>query len=609
MRNLKRSIALMIALIMCMGFISLPSLAAHDPENGECTHTPEVPCDCTENAGEPCDKCVEGEHDECEADEGCSFAEATGTCICDDGSGDGGSGGTGEWDGFVPVTDKKFQSNAMTLNTAKTALVAPTAPTALPTLSLFTERLVVPNGFTIAGYDLGKGWKAGAPTDKMILGLINKGGTLKLTDKMSPKAKDGPEKGTAAVVGVAASGATDEIPGTPGEECDCEDDEGDPCDACDEGDHDNCTEGGCAFVEEIPTVPASTGSAAVEEVAGVVPGYVITFAKIEARKKDVKLSVNYTFFEDRNFESNGAWTLAAKNATAFKLSDVADLQIAKPADGKKMGAEDVYVDEITASMTSLKDIGDLLEGIGVLDSVEGKAVKTTYFIRTAPNNNSGKFNPATRGYKVSAVSAGKAPNAKPNYKASIIKPKGGQAISLTESGNTWTLYGKAANAGRTIVALPAKGADPELPASTLSSQGWVRVVTYATAKKPASEILYIKIATQAAALTGDGGMAIDAKAKWSFPKELQATANPVTATSKWGKAPKLTVPAANKTDTFTVRTRGTAKAAKPAAANGRLEMGFEGASAGPNQVATVAWTVVKVDDETTVTAVVSVAAP
>ncbi|MCL2030356.1 MAG: hypothetical protein FWG93_02305, partial [Oscillospiraceae bacterium] len=488
------------------------------------------------------------------------------------GGGDDGEGDSVDWDatsGRLPATGK-FQTATL----AEVEQVALTTDK-WPTLNLKTEKLVPVSGagnFSIAGFAINGKWKAGSPTDKDIAKLFNSGGTLAVTNKMSDKPKDGPHKGTAGKAEVLESGTV----GEPG------------------------------YV------------APVAAVAGSVSGYVITYAKIEKRPKALKLNINYALAADYTGETNGAWTLTEKGkATAYeKLSLV---QISAPADGKKLAATDTFslFTAFAGTGTTPQDAyNSELGGIGVKNMVDGKAVKTTYFIQEVANKDGEKYTPATKASKVTASSIIKAPNAKPNYKTGDIKPKAGWAVSTKDP--LITYYAKSPNAdatkGLVTEAVPAKDKLPKLADISQSITGvettpfdGITVFAYAIEKKPMSAKLYIKVATPAAAPTS--GVSVNEKGKVTLDKTLEA--RPETpADAKWGKAPALAAPANAREDIFIVRLKGTAKPVKAAAvgANGDMLMGFEGNSASPESTVKITWTVTGTGKDATVSSTVAVAA-
>lgn len=335
------------------------------------------------------------------------------------------------------------------------------------TLNMETEKLDVATGggkdFEVAGFsvDGGAKWKTGAPSDKDIKSLFDKGGTLVLTNLLDSKKK---------IV---------------------------------EGKANSAKEG--------------------EDSNAVVGSILLTFSKIEKRAKDTKLTVNYLIYAAEG--ENGSWTLTSKNATAIKATDLDILQIVQPADNKKVGADDKYANFPTSYCVEVNDIGD-----------NGKVAKSTYFIRTKPYENGGKYYPATKGYKVSVSSAIKAPAVKPDYKKEVIKPKAGMTINGVE-------YTKAT----------AKS-DPYDIADELDSGSSIEVYMAATAKKPRSAIMTVTLAPRASAPDASAIEVDASKGKAKLAKGFEVWDG---AKKKWGGLPKI-----SKTTDVEVRAKTSAKQGK-----------------------------------------------
>jgi hypothetical protein len=311
--------------------------------------------------------------------------------------------------------------------------------------------------------------------------------------------------------------------------------------------------------------------------------------------------LNYTELADDTFVSNGSWTLNEKGKTV-EASVVSNVQIRKPDDGRRLGA-----DSDTEKWESFnKNVGVGVLDIGFGDKVGGKS---TYFLRTAPYEEGGKYYPGTRASKVAPSAIGRAPGSRPNYKANNIKPRAGNAINIRAAGATldnenWVLYGKAADAGRGIIVLPAKGSEPSILAG-----GTVVVRAYATARRPVSAPLTIDVATAADALSGDWGITTNDKGRITIDRAHEARAlTPDTA--KWGKAPKVAAPANGRVDTFLIRVKSDARSAKAAAVDGRgMVMGFTGNAASDIRVISITWTVEGTGKDATVTAAIASSTP
>jgi hypothetical protein len=427
------------------------------------------------------------------------------------------------FDGYVPSTAKFAADITILLHTNDTTLVAPPVPAnaANVKLNLATEKLESGAGtaaFEIAGYSIGGKWKAGAPDDAVIKKFFDKGGVLAVTDKMAAKAKDGASKGTKGVVGVPAAGTTP----------------------------------------------------AVEEVLGEAPGYVITFTKVEARPKALKLDVNYIKYAKDDGSSYGNWTISEKKKT--DEYDVAKVQYLKPADNKKPADGEVY-----GSFPVGAGIPILDKGYG--DKVGGKSVYYIQQIAYASTDATPKYVPATKASKVSVAAAQKAPKLKPDYKKDNIKVKAGVAIDL-DDGDGFTLYAKSADTVRGVLAVPAKGKEPVLTA------GPITVFTFASAKKPASLKQTINIAPAAATPAATAAVSFD-NGKIIFAEGIEAAAtDPAAATfnGKWGKV-KVTVKTSGTTEVW-VRVKSTAKVVKPGEDN---VTGFEGNKASAFAKVTITW--------------------
>jgi len=382
-------------------------------------------------------------------------------------------------------------------------------------LNLSTEKFIAGSAFKVEGYAVDGKWKTGEPTDKDIANLFNKGGVLAVTNKMSAKAKDGPFKGVAKV------------------DCDCGEDPHEP---------------DCAIADAEDS------------------GYIVTFSKIEKRGKTPKLVVNYLIYSDDAGVTAGKWTLSEKGK--LNAEKVTNIEYVKPA-GKKLEAADEFV--------AFPDPDPEDGGIDVLLKGDGDKIggKVTYFIKVSANNDSSKYNPATRAAKINVSAAGKSPKLKPDYKSGVIKVKAGMAVSV-DGGTDYILYGKTADSSRGIAVMPAKDKMPEFGTAD------VKVFSYASDKKPASLDQTIKIATKAAKPTA--GITFDGK-KFTFAKELEAKTKLTDA--KWGKI-KIDIPAADKIVDIYVRTKSTAKAIKP---NEDNITGFDGTSASDIVKVTIKFTV------------------
>ncbi|MDR0248038.1 MAG: hypothetical protein LBI44_00005 [Oscillospiraceae bacterium] len=395
------------------------------------------------------------------------------------------------------------------------------------------------SAFEIAGWAVNDKWKLGAPADKDIAAWFSKGGVIKLTDKMSAKAKDGPSLG---VAGKAASG--DDPP-----------EEGEPC------------------------------------------GTVIEFNTIVKRDKTPKLVIDYALKADDTGKTNGAWTLREKDkATAYEHLD--KLQISDPKDDKKIAADDEWGPFPVAAGVAVEDLGDNGKvGGKVLYFVKVKPYAGTgtdidkFYPATAAVKVSAsalskapKFKPD---YKNMVF--------KPKSGVAVSV-----ANAVVGSDIVYTLYAKAPVTGRSV-AIPAKGSEPTLDSITLSAISMsgqvpnisatgslVRAVVlfnYAD-KKPASQKQVIVLAPPAANLVGDAGITWGGK-KIVIPKALEGRDTLPTATdNKWGKPSAGVAPKTSGVSYFFVRTKSTAKAGKPDAEN---VMGSTGAVASAVAKIQVTW--------------------
>ena len=274
-------------------------------------------------------------------------------------------------------------------------------------------------------------------------------------------------------------------------------------------------------------------------------GYVVIFKAVKPRPAAPKYVVNYTVGKDDTFASNGTWTLAKKETPLVELTvgSLSELNYGIPANGKKLADDEKLTTQFAA--TAVLSAGD--NGAGKAGG------KTVYFVQIKPNPTT--FTPASKPLKVNVSAALKAPKLKPDYKSNNIKVKSGLAVNL---GSGYTLYEKTPVSGRSV-AVPTKEQMPSLitTATGVQTVSSITVATFATAKKPASLVATITVATQAAAPAD--GITVDEKGKMNIASTLETRPSPFVATDKWGKV-KVT-PGTNVT--FLARVKSTAKQGKP----------------------------------------------
>ncbi len=423
-------------------------------------------------------------------------------------------------------------------------------------LDIANEKLWVPEresiveGFaSISAFSIDGGtkWKAGTPSDKDIKKLFDKGGVLALTNDYDTKAK-APNKG------VSFKAAVMEDDGT------------------------------------------TVKTEAVEYVPSAV---LIKFDKIDPRATAPKLAVNYTIYKDDTGKTNGAWTVVEKGKTAEYA--VNTLAIAAPADGKKLGADDVWYnwgklvspdpDDSTKTIKESCEEG----GVWVKDLPEtGKVLKSAYFVKVGftVNTTDKKYVAASKPIKLNVSSLIKAPNLKVDYKKETMKLKApmnvyfGTEVALADKTPDAIVKGKNADgvavwpgADNGLIVIPAdKKDDAKIPAgvdtvmtpafktdadgnivldangkAVATKEGEENTILAwqgATDKKPASGKQTIKLAIRA--VTPEEDIAVtEGKGKVTMDKTLQA----FDATKKkWGGFPKLT----RKSDVL-VRVKTTAK--------------------------------------------------
>ncbi|MDR0293452.1 MAG: hypothetical protein LBH95_04785 [Oscillospiraceae bacterium] len=324
---------------------------------------------------------------------------------------------------------------------------------------------------------------------------------------------------------------------------------------------------------------------AVDAVDGVASSYTLAFAKIEAAPSKLKVVPNYTEYADNDFTTAGNWTISEKGKPD-EYGKIDYVEYLRPADKKKPAEGEAYA--------AFPDGGVAIQALGDNDKVGGK---NTYYIRqiayvdttgTAP-----KYIPASPASKLGVAAQQKAPNLKPDYKKGIIKPKAGVAIKgITPMNSEKDVAGGTAD--ETTYVFYAKSATAAGKVPCYNAIAKEKMPEFA----PAAATYAITVYTYASAKkpasvvqTINIAPAAPAPAAgvitWDGKKlALDGTveAKAKITDAKWGKLPKLT-PADNKTDTVVIRVKSTAKAVK----GDPGVMGFDGAAASDVTTVTIAW--------------------
>ncbi|MDR0325461.1 MAG: hypothetical protein LBI19_05125 [Oscillospiraceae bacterium] len=409
---------------------------------------------------------------------------------------------------------------------------------------------------SVAAWKVGSGnWSEKTLDAKALKGLFNKGGALSITNSYDKKNKR-PTAGVAEVKilanAVITKAAYDklEVDGKEGK-----------FDAAKNAD------GDAAGTDPVTHYKAKADVITTEAVPAAI---ILTFAKLEERPKPTKLSVAYDIIPDDTGATLGKWVLVTKDKPTTPVFDNLIITIAD--DGKKLSGDEVWYEfpEYLAAERADYISDNKAGGIKVkaFDYEAKKPTKTTYFVRQGAYAKDNKFYPAAKVIKVSATSAGKAPSVKPDYKTSVIPLKAGQALYIDSTANdaddpAWVKYGKEAVTARGIVAaVKDKTKLPSFAPMLGVSSKYVKVFTMATAKKPASVMAYIQLANAPAApaTADDVELTVDEKGKVSVAdkKKWEFNLTPSKAGSKWGGFPKVTA-AANGVG---VRAKNTAKQEK-----------------------------------------------
>lgn len=415
--------------------------------------------------------------------------------------------------------------------------------------------------FDIKGWAIGGKWSNRPLVAKNITGLMNKGGVLTLTDSISTKAKDGPTKAVNAKgeeIKVADMEGADDVAKKAA------------WDALVAGvtnldlDQDAINLLKLSTATPAADVLYTTGTGATAKLFKLTEEFVpaatvVTFNPMVARDKAPKFVINYTLFA--NVGPRGSWTLSEKGKLTVQ-ANIANLEFTKPADNKRFdGANDAWAPFPAEG------------GIAVLDLGFGDRVggKSTYLVRGRPgikavnaaDPTKTTYVAGTRASRVGPSATGRAPNAKPNYKANNIKVKANQAFTGIKLDGvdfdpaTVTTFERGK--------LPAKGKEP-----TLISGQIITVRVAATAKRPASATLTI-LPAAAGALPVAADIAVDGRGRVTFDGKAFEGAETLTA-AKWGKVPALAVPtavgAAPSAKNFFIRAKADARATRPAAPEG-----------------------------------------
>lgn len=586
MRNLKRTLALLVTLVMCLGFVTLPALAA---ECDICSEDPcETPTECAKArddadiasaidlipavitielpGGADAEDSAKGTALKAALDARAGMAEL-GVTITVEAPATGANPwvakvnkGTGDEQTknvtvtftapFVPppevwvtVAAAAFQTPGLEAanGTAPITDVAAYNAAAIATsdparFNLTTGDLILGGTFGTAvkangGFALNGKWQAWDDTRfaRALGTLVSRGGTLAVTDKISEKPREGPHKGAAATTG------------------------------------------------DSPT--AAVGS-----------GFVITFSPVQAAARGARLGINYAILANNsgsgtdpvftggeaNFNTLGAaarfgsWTLSerGKNDPAFL-----NIEWAAPPAGERKLADDAVWTPLTPA------------GIAVKGTVAGeRQTRDTYFLRpvahTTGEGSDLKFVAAGRTFRVTANSTGRAPNLRANYKNNTFRARAGQAISVGTGG--YVLYGKAAGTtptGDTVVALSTVSSGIPFTTVTaaentaaLGTLNRARAFTMATDRRPMGSILTVNLAPAAATPTAAPAVSagrVD-RGDFEFTAGTAAQERPAD-NAKWGNFPKVS----SNNAVVWMRVRNTAKQERP---EGGIA-GFEGNTA------------------------------
>jgi len=430
-------------------------------------------------------------------------------------------------DVFVPVARVAY--SGYITDTAYAANVAPVVSTsglAAFKLNLMSEDLVdlasAPGGFADAakaGYAIDGRWRAGAPTKADLAGMFRKGGTLALTNNYDANAK-GPAAGK----------------------------------------------------EEKKNAAGETTQEAV------IPGVVVTFAKVNPRAAAPRLSVNYGVYSNVYGTSNGGWTLTiAKTASSLSASNITQigyLEICLPADGKKVADTDTWYDFPDTGYVNVRDLGD-----------DGKVVKTTFFIRSQARATDTAYIPASIARKAVASSLLRAPRLKPNYKTETLRARAGMVVM---------------NADETVsVAITAANATYSFSADLVNDATGTTMFVYSAVDKakpgkPKTATQTIVLAPRAIASDIDGdAFTINDKGALRLNRAYEVAPLAVTATTKWARLPRLTGSPLQ----YSIRIRATAKAAIDSD-TGAMRWAEGGKAASARGVFTYVWGVVNEEKKT-----------
>jgi hypothetical protein len=491
MRNLKRTLALLVTLVMCAGFIALPAFAAACPECDE------DPCICPNAVCDKCDK------DPCE-------------CPAD---------GTVTWDGLLPALSAAYVGTAQATQVAAFADGDALTTAVTGTVNISTGAITVGGitGFAVAGWTLdGRRWTAATSLDEAALAVfLKKGGALRVTNALSDDSRPVPVRGANAA-----------------------------------GDN-----------------------------AAVSAAIVVTFATLEKAPRAPRLAINYLPLADNSGLSLGAWTLSERGERGDKISpsvEAGTIQVVLAGDDRKNPAEGQSFATLGAN------------GIAVLPMPEdGRPGRNIYLFREVAYTETSeagaiKYFPASGTGRITASTAIRAPRAAVNYKNSTIRPRAGMMLSLdpvvTSAGvfvtdNTQTgLFNPAnlhechecdeecddpcddecddpceevdiGNGAPFAKGAPILRAGVPFPDLSTSSTTPFAFFAAATNRRPQSVVQVANLAQQAQVIANvptaansmfsAGDFSVTA-GKVSFDRKvLEFTANPITASSKWGGFPRV----------------------------------------------------------------------